>query len=383
MMDHKFTVKIHSNKDEIKKKFEGILLAAGGFTIRSQRERPDLLIFDLSEKYEEEFKFLQSISDSDAVGEVFVTSDKKDSDLLLSAMRIGIKEFITQPLNELEVSEALDLFKKRFKKSPSIASSHTGKVINVIGAKGGVGTTTVAVNLASVLAEKRKTETVAIMDLNTVFGEIPLFLSVKPKYHWGHIVKNLNRIDSTFLINAMTRHSSGVHVLPSPGYLNGHPPATAAIMEHLLGTMKKTFDLIIVDGGQSLDGPALKVIEMSDDVLLITLLSLPCLRNTNNLLKSLTNVGVMRADRIRLVINRFLKKSDITIKEAEDNVHREIFWQIPNDYRTTMSAINRGKPLREISTKAGITKNLASLADSLVVEEENKSEKKRWSIFKK
>jgi pilus assembly protein CpaE len=152
-------------------------------------------------------------------------------------------------------------------------------------------------------------------------------------------------------------------------------------MGRLLATMKKTFDFIIVDGGQSLDGPALKVIEMADRVFLITLLNLPCLRNTGNLLKSLSSVGVMDKERVRLVINRYLKKSDITLKEAEDSVHSEIFWCLPNDYKTSMSAINRGKPLYEISPRADITKELEGLADSIIVGE-RKPEKKGW-FFRK
>jgi pilus assembly protein CpaE len=219
---------------------------------------------------------------------------------------------------------------------------------------------------------------VALVDLNTVFGEIPLFLSVKPTYHWGQITKNVGRLDSTFLLNALAKHPSGVHILPSPSYLNGHPPATPEIMERLLTTMKRTFDFIIVDGGQALDGPGLKVIEMADRVFLITLLSLPCLRNTNNLLKSLASVGAAQTERVKLVINRYLKKSDITLKEAEESVHSKIFWSIPNDYKTTMSAINRGKPLYEISPRADITKNLEGLADSLIQGECKVVEKKGW-----
>ena len=259
--------------------------------------------------------------------------------------------------------------------------AHNGQIIHVMGAKGGVGTTTVAVNLAMILAELKNAGSVALVDLNTVFGEIPLFLSVKPTYHWGQITKNVHRLDSTFLLNAMAKHASGVHILPSPSYLNGHPPATADIMERLLMAMKKTFDFIIVDGGQSLEGPTLKGIEMSDHVILITLLSLPCLHNTNNVLKSLAGLGTVQKERIRLVINRYLKKSDISIKEAEESVHNEFFWNIPNDYKTTMSAINRGIPLHDVSPRAGITRSLAAFADALVDGDGKKPEKKGWRFF--
>jgi pilus assembly protein CpaE len=100
-------------------------------------------------------------------------------------------------------------------------------------------------------------------------------------------------------------------------------------------------------------------------------------------MKSLSNVGAAHEERVRLVINRYLKKTDISIKEAEESVQREIFWNIPNDYRTTMSAINRGMPLYDISPKAGITKNLKALTDALIEGEEKKSEKKGWRFFKR
>jgi len=379
-MNQKISVRIKAKTTDLGRELERMVLSAGGFRLQTpqDRERSDLFIFDLSEKFDEEFRMLHSLLTSGEVGEVFVTSDRKDTDLLLKAMRTGAKEFLSQPLDELEVKGALESLRKRFQQSAALREPvHVGQIINVIGAKGGVGTTTVAVNLAMILAEKKKAGSVALVDLNTVFGEIPLFLSVKSNYHWGQISKNVGRLDSTFLLNALSKHPSGVHILPSPSYLNGHPAVTPEIMDRLLTTMKRTFDFTIVDGGQSLDGPGLKAIEMADRVFLITLLSLPCLRNTNNLLKSLASVGVAQTDQVRLVINRFMKKSDITIKEAEESVHNKIFWSIPNDYKTTMSAINRGKPLYEISPRADITKSLEELADSLL-QSGRVVEKKGW-----
>jgi pilus assembly protein CpaE len=382
-MNQKYSVSVRVRNREVGQELERILLAAGGFRLSNPKERPDLLIFALSEKFDEEFKLLESLLASNAVGEVFVTSEVNDKDLLLRAMRAGTKEFLSQPLNELELHAALAAFQRRMQVSNLKEPIHNGKIIHLIGAKGGVGTTTVAVNLAMILAGIKNAGSVALVDLNTVFGEIPLFLSVKPAYHWGQIAKNVGRLDSTFLLNAMAKHTSGVHILPPPSYLNGHPPLTVDIMERLLSAMKNTFDFVIIDGGQSLDGPALKAVEMSDKILLITLLSLPCLNNTNKLMKSLSNVGAAQKERVRLVINRYLKKSDISIKEAEESVQREIFWNIPNDYRTTMSAINRGMPLYDISPKAGITKNLEALTDALIGGEGKKSEKKGWRLFKR
>lgn len=384
-MNENISVKINVKNDGLGKELERIVLAAGGFLLNNPKEdhRPDLLIYELDENFEKEFKVLQSLLTSDAVGEVYVTSKWKDADMLLKAMKTGIKVFLSQPLDEAEVKEALESFKKKsLQKAFPKETAHSGQIIYVMGSKGGVGTTTVAVNLAMKFVEKKETSFVALIDMNGVYGEVPLFLSIKPTYHWGEIVKNLTRLDSTFLMNVLARHPSGIHVLPSPSYLNGHPPVTPEAMEQLLSLMRKTFDYVIIDGGQSLDGPSLKAIEMSDKILFITLLSIPCLVNANKVLKSLANLRIRTHDRFKIVINRFLKKSDIGLKEAIESVRSEIFWTIPNDYSKTMSAINKGKGLHDIAPKAPITKNIAALADLLRAGGEIGQEKKGWSLFK-
>ena len=363
------------------------ILNTGGFRIKSpeDKEPADLLFYELGHTPDDDFKRIQSLLASNAVGEVFVISANKESDLILRAMRAGVKEFISLPIDEAELKNALLELKKRIKlRSPVMEhkQQRMGRVINVMGAKGGVGTTTLAVNLAMTLAGKKEAGSVALLDLNMVFGEIPLFLSITPAYHWGQIVKNVNRLDSTFLLSVMTRHNSGVHILPSTSHLNGHPPLTPQIMDRLLATMKKTFDFIVVDAGQSLDGPTLKTIEMAEMNFLVTLLSLPCLHNTNNLLKSLSSLGLAQKDRVKLVVNRYLKNNDIAITEAEESVQSEIFWTIPNDYKTTMSAINRGKPLFEIAPKAKITKKIDGLVETLL-QGDREIKKKGWFFSKR
>lgn len=380
-MSQQYSIRIKTQSRQIGKSLERMVLSAGEFRFCGSKEPPDLLIFQLSEAFEKEFKLLDSLSTSSAVGEIFFIAEKPDTNLLRQAMRIGAKEFFSQPLNESEIITALSDFKKRAQHSTLNEPVHDGQIIHMMGAKGGVGTTTVAVNLAMMIAELKSADAVAVVDLNTVFGEIPLFLSVKPTYHWGQIIKNMNRLDSTFLLNAMTKHASGIRILPSPSYLNGHPPATPETMERLLGALKKTFDYIIVDGGQSLEGPALKTMEMSDQIVLLTLLSLPCLHNTNNIFKSLAGLETIPQERVRIVINRYLKKSDISIKDAEENLKNKIFWNIPNDYKTTMSAINRGLPLHDIAARASITKSLAALADALIDGDVKKPAKKGWRLF--
>ncbi|MBW2567611.1 MAG: AAA family ATPase, partial [Deltaproteobacteria bacterium] len=254
-----------------------------------------------------------------------------------------------------------------------------GRIINVIGSKGGTGTTTVAVNLAVSLAEDKSAPSVALVDMNLLFGEIPLFLGIKPSYNWGEITKNISRLDATFLKNFLSVDSSGIHVLSSPARLDRQLSATPEVMERLLQVMRTMFDFVIIDGGQSLDSIALKILEMADTVLVISILSIPCLSNTNKLLRSFEEWGSPSRGCVKVVINRYL--------DAENAIGEKIFLSIVNDYRATMSAINKGQPLSRLEPQAAITKIFRGLANTLLQadplpQEEAKQEKRWWKPSK-
>ena len=378
-------IKIEVKQTGLRRKLDEIIRSAGRMHVQRAQDtrRTDLLIFELGDDTANEFQYIESLLNSDVVAEVFLISENSVPAVLLQAIRTGAKEFFPQPINEVEVRQALERFKDRRDKPGRKSPDGIGRIITVIGSKGGVGTTTVAVNLAVNLAGKKSVPpSVALIDMNILFGEIPLFLEIKPEFHWAEITKNIVRLDSTFLMNILTKHPSGVYVLPSPGYLNNPEPMIPELVGRLIGFMQKIFDFVIIDGGQSLDESSLKILEMSDIVLLTTLLSLPCLTNTNKLLKSFGDLGYLPEERVRIVVNRYLKNSDISLKDAEESIGKKVFWTIPNDYKTTMSAINNGKTLSQIAPKAPVTRSMEGLADSFFEGEEDQ-ETKWWSFLKR
>ncbi len=357
-------IKLDIKNPAIAKQFSEIIGSVKGCRIIKSDDtlKPDLQIFEINGN-PEEFNLIQSLLNTGKLHEVFLTSEKTDPEMLMQAIRIGVKEFFPQPIKRSDVEQALKRFKERRAHAAPVTHQKSGKLISVMGSKGGVGTTTISVNLAVTLAEQEKDQSVAILDMNTLFGEIPLFLEISPKYHWGEITKNIERLDDTFLMNVLSEHSSGVHVLPSPGYLNGHQAPTPEIMERLLGLMKHMFDYVVIDCGQSTDETALKTIQMSDEVLLVSVLSLPCLANANKLLRSFIDLGYLRKERIKVVLNRYMKKSEISLQDAKKGIGHDLFWIIPNDYGTTMSAINNGKPLSKIAPRSKIVKSFKEMAE--------------------
>jgi pilus assembly protein CpaE len=380
-------VRFDLKESEFLHKMEEILNSMPGFHLQKPGDsrRADLIILELDEEdVEKTFHHIQSLMETSAASEVFFTSRKHDPMLLLRAMRTGVKEFIPQPLKEDEFEQALERFQNRRARSSVQEPAKNGRIINVIGSKGGVGTTTIGVNLAISMAAVAKAQSIALLDMNLLFGEIPLFLELKSDYHWGKITKDISRLDPTFLMQIMARHSSGVYVLSSPSSLNGYPAPTPRTIDQLLSLMQTMFDVILIDSGQSLDETSLRILELSDVVLLVTLLSLPCLSNTKRLLSSFYHLGYPPIENIKILINRYLKDSEISLKDdlkdseislkdVETSINERVFWTIPNDYRTTISAINQGRTLAEYAERAPITKNIGELA-AILSGEGNKKE---------
>lgn len=379
--DKRFTVGLKLSSLNLTKKLTQIFNTSGGFEVIDPTTRhPDLLVEEISDNADKILEAVESLLKSGDVSEVFLTSESVNPSLLMQAMRIGVKEFIAQPFNEPEILDALKRFKERQVSLSVKAGRKSGQIISVFGSKGGVGTTTVAVNLAVSLAKDDQNST-SLMDMNTLFGEIPLFLEISPKFNWGEITKNVDRLDDTFLSNILTHHHSGVKVLPSPGYLNGHVRPTPEIMGKLLALMKRMFDFIIIDAGQSTNESSLKVLQLSDTVLLVSVLSLPCLANTNKLIKSLTDLGYVSSERIKVLLNRYTRKGEIPIKDAEAGIGKELFFTIPNEYHATMAAINNGKSLLEIAPKSEITKSFMDLAAVFSNRTAGEVKKKKKSFF--
>lgn len=331
------------------------------------KDPADLMIFELGGDLEKDFQNIRSLIDLGVAGDVFLTSIDFTPEVLQRAIREGVKDFFSQPINSIEVKQSLERFSnQKGKLNQETKPPKESKILTVLGSKGGIGTTTVAVNVAVSLAEADSVDSVALIDFDSMFGEIPFFLEIEPTYNWGEITKNISRLDTTFLNNILVKHSSGVYVLPSPRRLNGYEGTTPEILESILLLMKKLFEYVVIDLGKILDVNSLKIIEMSDDLLMISVQSISCLCNSNDLLRSITSKSSLPEDRIKILINRYMKKSEISLKDAERSINKKIFWTIPNNYRATFSAINQGKPLSEVASKSKITKNFRQLADNLI-----------------
>ena len=369
MVEKIVTVKFLIENLEIWNNLNSIVCSLQGFrVVNSSDPKPcDILFVDTGEKSEQDLKKIETAKTSNSAKEIFLTAPRFEYDFMIQAIRLGVKEFFIQPIKKEKVETAL----LKFRASQEIIVREPkkikkGKIINVIGSKGGIGTTTVAVNLAVSLAESKRSPIVALMDMNRLFGEIPIFLNLNSPFNWGEVARNISRADQTYLMSILAKHNSGIYVLPSPTGIDGVNAANADVIRQILDLMAQAFDFIIIDGGQSLDETSLKILEMSDFVYLIAILSLPCLANLRKLLWTFDRLGFPKPEKTKILMNRYHKKSLISLKEAEENLKQKIYCLITNDYQTTMSAINQGKNLSAIDRGAEITKNFKELAEKIL-----------------
>jgi pilus assembly protein CpaE len=369
MLIRKKTVRLEIRNEKLRDQLSVIIASIDGFLIQSVHDTmpSDLLVLEIGEDTAKDFDTLNRARATNKAREFFITCKSTNPDVLIQALRMGVKEFIPQPVNEAELRKAL--LKLRDGSEPTPAAQRgpvrKGQIINVLGVKGGVGTTTIAVNLADSLVRLDGTASVAIIDMNRLFGEIPLFLSLEHVFNWVDVSKNIARLDATYLTGILYRHRSGLRVLPSPDRVDDKYTVTPQVVEALLRLMRTMFDYVIIDSGQGVDDISKMTLRSADKVLLVSGLSMPCLINAKKLMKTFRDLGYPPEPWVEVVVNRFDKKSVITLREAEQSIGKKVFWLVPNDFHATMSAINQGKPLSIVEPTAEVTEAIAEMAAAL------------------
>lgn len=339
----------------------------------------DIFFMEVEENPEKVFSLIQRMKSTGRADHFFLTSRNTNPQVLIQAMRMGVKEFFTQPINRDDVRAAiLKIKKEKLREGIEDAElDRKGKIINVFGTKGGIGTTTIAVNLAASLAALEGAPSVVLVDLNLHFGDVPLFLGMETVFDWVEVIKNISRLDKTYLMSILLKHPAGICVLPAPAKFSDEYPINQQNIEDLFKAMQYIFDYVVVDNGQSFDTIAKAIIRMSDTLLLVTLLSLPCLINTRKLQSTLRHLGYPSEESIMVIANRFVKNSDISLKDGEKSISKRFLCAIPNDYDTTMRAINLGKPIRMMDNGSEISNKFVELASAV----SGKKGKKKPGLF--
>jgi pilus assembly protein CpaE len=281
------------------------------------------------------------------------------AELVIRILRAGALEFLRRPVERADLVAALGKLARFRGAAPQ---RKPGRITSIFGAKGGLGATTLAINLGVSMAERSK-EKALLVELDTRQSDIVTFLDLKPRYSIHDVVENFGRMDESLLRGLLTRHASGLWTVPGPTRVERGqfgPEQVGGVIELLRGH----FDHVLIDLRHDLDPGTVVALEASDVILFVTSLDVAALRSGAAALAAFRHFG-LDLRKVRVVVMRDGTGDSVTVHHARSTLGLPIYWRTPSDYRTVVASINAGRPVVSASPRAKISKNLRELADML------------------
>jgi pilus assembly protein CpaE len=308
---------------------------------------------------------------------VFICSQSRDPDFLIQVMKLRTGGFIPLPLHQEELQSAIEQIKiARIKQSEGSQS----QILAVTGAKGGVGATSVAVNLAVALAELLKGG-VVLVDLARPFPHVGQFLNLQSTHTIRDLTESSESLDSMFMQKVVQKHPSGLDVLLGPqSFSSGSlsmeftPFPEPQFLKKVFSALRSAYNWIVVDLGAWVDPFYFQMIQAADQILLVTELTVPDLRNLK-ILNALWYDWDLHEGKIKIVVNRYVKDYTIGLKDVETVCHHPVFFTLPDDREDVREAINQGVALGEQAPRSRLWRRFKDLAGELVAELERQTEK--------
>lgn len=323
--------------------------------------RPSLVFFDLSDNVDLALDTIEKISLVNKNIIIIAASEHVDADLVIQAMRVGTREFLTKPVIRDDLHRAL---KKARSSLKSELDNTEGKIISVFSNKGGIGKTAMATNLALQLSELTG-EKVCLIDLNLQMGDVVTFLDLDPSFDIAYVITHLSRLDESFLHSSLEKYKdTDLYVLADPPDIEQGEEITADDISSLLAFLKTMFGYIVIDTSSNFDIKTLTCLDVSDYIFLVLMVNLPSIRNCQKCL-SLFKRLEYDDDKIKMVVNRYIPDEEITIEDVEEALNHEVYWKIPNNYFSVMSSINKGIPVSEAEPDAEISHNFVRFAEKI------------------
>jgi pilus assembly protein CpaE len=315
--------------------------------IRHAQDVPEVVLLDLSGNGESDFAFAQQLCRLRPTTHIIACSAKKESnpEFLLSAMRSGVRDFLQKPYDRGELFALIARIASEHAPKTSSRTA-TGKLFVVLGTKGGVGTSTVAVNLAVQLAQIPGKKT-ALFDLSRPLGDVAGLLNLTPKFQVRDALENFKRLDATMLAGLLTPHKSGLRVLCGAARMEDWQNASLQAIERIVEMAQQSFDFTVMDLGSFYSAEWQNVLQAAE-VLLVSEADLPGLAKLNRHLGSLSNLGVSSTS-VRLVINRWHRHDEPALEKVETGMKIPVFARLPNEFKQVNEATLRGDSLKKAS----------------------------------
>jgi pilus assembly protein CpaE len=318
---------------------------------------PQMIIVDIND-FETSLQILQFLHTTVPSARLLVISDNTDPQLMIELMRAGVREFLPSPVSDEALAQAFH----RYSSEKAMATQKTrmkrGKIYCIASAKHGSGATTVAINLAGIIAARSKRKT-ALIDLDRPLGDVAAYLNVKPNFTVSDALTAGSRLDSVLLESYM-QPTHGFHVLPGFPEHSADALLSADKLSQLLEVAQGSFDYTLVDLPTNMDEEQVKVVARTSSTILVILTpELPSIWRTERLLTYLARLDA--AAKVRIVLNRATRSDDIGDSDIQRQLQMPLYCKLPNEYGACIRAINSGTLLDAANCKH-LGKALAALA---------------------
>jgi pilus assembly protein CpaE len=368
------------------------LLRAGGVPIAIIEDRqggglqPDIAVVDIRFDTPSGMVGIERLRASGPSIAIFAIASAADPDLILQAMRAGANEFFAWPSDfsssaghSMEEAFLGAVRRTASRRETAGGSTRQACLTHVfMGAKGGAGTTTVAVNCAVELLRLTKRSTI-IVDLKPSLGEVALFLGVRPRFTVLDAIENLHRLDREFLKEIVARHKSGLEILAGSEQFDRPNATDSGALEELLRVLARAYEFVIIDAGNWINACAIAGLYAADTVFLVANPDVPSIRNAQRLVERVRQLGA-GGDRIRILLNRTTDQHMIAPKQIETALGYSIHHSFVSDYRTVATALNSGVPLT-MANNSELAEQFSSFTRQLVGMQEEQAEPVRRARF--
>jgi pilus assembly protein CpaE len=327
----------------------------------AQRERPEVLVVEGVRHDESELLALEPLMLKEPGMSVIFLSNNQSAAFLRLGMRIGLREILPLPLS---MDALLSTIGRHQERASASARSVVSKVYCFLGCKGGSGATFLATNLGYALAGQGKR--VALLDLNTQFGDAAVYITDRaPRFTLADVAKAVDRLDGTLLDSSMVKVLPNFHVLAAPEEADQSLKVRGEDIEALLAVASMHYDVVLVDGCRSLNALMVRAMDRSDTVFAVLQQSVPYLRDAQRLLHALAGLGYGR-DKVRLIINRFDKKTLIDEGRIVRSLKHDVHAVVPNSFDAVAESIDQGVPIAKLATRDPVARRLEQMAAELV-----------------
>jgi pilus assembly protein CpaE len=332
---------------------------------------PDAVVITLDADHQKALQLIQQLTVEFPHMPILAVSARGDGQSILQALRAGAKEFLTAPV----ILEELLLALQRLRANRAMGGSDTNNplngttrteslVVSIVGSKGGVGCTSVAVNLGCCMAQDPKYN-VALVDLDLALGDTDVALDLIPDYTLADVALNVDRLDMQFLRRSLCKHESGLSLLPHPVQMEDIALIHDEHLGRVIGLLRASYSHLVFDLSKRFTPTDLSAMRMSDVVLLVAQLELTSLRNVVRMVHTMDKEEGL-GDKVKVVMNRVgVDDSDITLEKAQETIGKPIYWQVPNDPKSMLGARNAGVPLLIHAPKCRMHLSLVGLANAL------------------